>query len=226
MKTLIFFLFIFSITTFSTPSRMIYIPSTDYYKLATPHLDIDNYFEVKEKGSALTEIGLGMGFLPFEYLKFEGGIDYRANEDSPIFLNGKFVIPQTKFPSFALGLFNAGVSSDTFKPVYYILISQNFSSYGRFLVGFYVGDKDYLVDSEGDQDNKGLLLGYDRYFNEVSKNLYFGIDYFMGENMFSSLNFGFGWKFAQNVLLKISYNVMLQENSKNRITFQVDIDSF
>jgi hypothetical protein len=48
----------------------------------------------------------------------------------------------------------------------------------------------------------------------------------MGENLLSSVNFGLGWRFAQNVKLKISYHIMLEENSENHLSFQVDIDTF
>ncbi len=226
MKKIVFLIIFCSLNLFSTPSNIIFIPATETHGVGNPHLDVDNYFQVGEEGSVLTNFGFAMGFFPFKYLKLEGGVDYRANEKDPLYFHGKLLIPQSDLPAFAFGIFNIGLSSETLKPIYYFLIGYKQLKIGRFQVGYYIGDKETLRDSDGEADNKGILASFDRDINELSRNLSIGVDYFMGENLLSSVNFGLGWRFAQNVKLKISYHIMLEENSENHLSFQVDIDTF
>ena len=225
MKILIILLLL-TTSLLATPSKVIYIPNTSYNSAGNPHLDVDNYFNQGKQGVSTAEFGLSLQFLPFKQIKFEGSVDYKVNLEAPIYLAGKFVIPLNNFPSIAFGAFNIGVTSETIKPLYYILLSQKVNKLGKFLVGVYLGDKQELRDNDGEADNKGLLAGYEVYLNPVSKNLYFGIDYFMGENIMSAFSMGMGWKFAKNVMIKFSYHIMLKEKSKNLLGLQVNIDTW
>ena len=224
MKILL--LLFLTVSIFATTSKVIYIPNTSYNSIGNPHLDIDNYFNQGKRGVSIAEFGLSMQFLPFENLKFEGSVDYKVNFDSPVYLSGKFIIPLSSFPNIAFGAFNIGVTSETLKPVYFALLSYNVDKLGKFLLGIYLGDKDQLRDSDGEVDNKGLLAGYEIYLNPVSKKLYFGVDYFMGENMLSALSLGMGWKFAKNVMIKFSYHMKLKEEENNLLGLQININTW
>jgi hypothetical protein len=215
-----------TISILATPSRVIYIPNTTYNGLGVLHLDVDNYFIQGKKGTTESEFGLTMQFLPFKKIKFEGSLDYKANLDSPIYLAGKFVIPMDTFPNLALGIYNIGVTSETLKPIYYFLFSKKFDNAGKFLIGAYLGDKGQLRDNDGELDNKGLLLGYEVYLSPLSNNLYFGADYFMGENIMSAVSLGIGWKFAKNVMIKFSYHIKLRKQSNNLLGLQININAF
>jgi len=226
MKFLILLIFL-TIPLFATPSKVIYIPNTTYNTMGNLHLDADNYFIQGERGVTESEFGLTMQFLPFRNLKFQASVDYRANLSSPIYLSGKLVIPlPSSFPNIALGVYNIGVTSETLKPVYYLLFSKEFGRLGKFLLGGYLGDKNTLRDNNGEKDNKGLLAGYEVYLNPLSRNLYFGVDYFMGENILSAVSFGAGWRFAKNVMIKFSYHIKLRRESNNLIGLQINIDTW
>lgn len=226
MKYIIIFTFL-TLSLVATPSKVVYIPNTSYNSIGNLHLDVDNYFIQGKKGVTQSEFGLNMQFLPFKTFKFEASVDYKANLSSPIYLSGKFVIILSNpLPNIAFGAYNIGVTSETLKPIYYLLFSKNFGRAGKFLIGGYIGDKYQLRDNDGEADNKGLLAGYEVYLNPVSKNLYFGADYFMGENIFSAISVGFGWRFAKNVLIKFSYHIMLRKNSNNTLGLQVNINTW
>lgn len=226
MKYIIILLIFLSISIFATSSKVIYIPNTSYGAMGNLHLDVDNYFIQGQKGITESEFGLNMQFLPFRHFKFEASVDYRAKLESPIYLSGKIVIPLNQFPNIAIGIYNVGVTSETLKPIYYLLLSKNFGHAGKFLIGGYLGDRYQLRDNNGEKDNKGLLAGYEVYLDPVSRNLYFGADYFMGENIMSAISVGFGWKFAKNVMLKFSYHIKLKKDSNNLLGLQVNINTF
>jgi len=215
-----------SVATFAKTSKVIYIPNTSYNSVGNPSLNVDNYFNQGENGVTMAEFGLAMQFLPFESLKFEASVDYKVNLDSPLYLSGKFIIPLRSFPDIAIGAFNIGITSETLKPIYYFLLSTNTGKLGKFLIGAYLGDKGELRDDEGEADNKGLLAGYEIYLNPVSKNLYFGADYFMGENIMSAVSLGIGWKFAKNVIIKFSYHIKLKKETEDLLGLQVNINTF
>ena len=223
MKKIIVLLMLLSLYILATPSKVVYIPNTSFNGLGNLHLDVDNYFITSKKGTSLTEIGVSMQVLPFKEIKLELSADYKANLDSPIYLAGKLVLPMKKFPNIALGVFNLGVNSETLKPVYYLLFSYRVSKVGKFLFGGYYGDKGMLRDNDGDVDNKGLLVGYE---NTINKNLYLGIDYFMGENILSAFSIGMGWRFAKNVKIKVAWHLKLKESMSNLLSFQVNINTF
>jgi len=225
-KILLIFLFL-AIPIFATTSKVVYIPNTTYYSAGNLHLDVDNYFIQGEQGITKGEFGLMMQMSPLKAIKFEASIDYKADLSSPLYLSGKLIFPSySSLPNLAIGVFNLGLTSETLKPVYYLIFSKYFSRAGKIIIGAYLGDKYQLRDNDNEADNKGLLAGYEVYLNPVSKNLYFGIDYFMGENIFSAVSFGFGWKFAKNVMIKFSYHIKLKENQKNLLGLQVNINTW
>ena len=227
MKKYIIFLILSGISIFATTSKVIYIPNTTYYGIGNLHLDVDNYFIQGKAGVTKSEFGLMMQLLPFKKLKLEASIDYKADQKAPLYLSGKLIIPSySSFPNIAIGAFNLGLTSETLKPVYYLIISKYFGKAGKLIIGGYIGDKYQLRDNDNQADNKGLLAGYEVYLNPVSKNLYFGADYFMGENILSAVSLGIGWKFARNVIIKMAYHIKLKKNSNNLLGLQVNINTW
>jgi len=225
-KLLVSIFLVCSLLLLGTPSKVVYIPNTTYNAQGVLHFDADNYFIQGNTNENKSEFGLTMQFLPFKKFKFVAGVDYKAYKHSPIYLSGKFVIPMNSLPNLALGVFNVGVNSSDLKPIYYLLLSKRIGFYGKILFGGYIGDKGELRDSQGEADNKGFLVGYEVYLNKLSKNLYFGSDYFSGDNRMSAVSLGVGWKFARNVLLKFAYHIKLRKSENNQLSLQININAF
>lgn len=225
-------------SAFATPSTQIWIPSTDIQPFGKFRLGIDNYIRANENDNGdrphVYDIGLTTGVLPFEKIQMEAGFDLITNGDStaddrPLYFNAKIGTPEgTLFsgsPALAAGGFGFGTEKDVSDyNIVYGLVAKTFPVIGRLSAGYYVGNDELLVDADGEEDNDGVLLSWDRVMKEISEKLWVGVDYQGGDNSFGALNFGFSWSFADNVSVIFGYDIYNEDQTGGENTFTTQLD--
>ncbi|MCM2264086.1 MAG: hypothetical protein NDI73_02730 [Desulfuromonadales bacterium] len=223
----------------ATPSTQIWIPSTDIQKFGTFHLGLDNYQRSKEDDNGerlhVYDFGLTAGVLPYEKIQMEVGFDLITNgtdaDDRPLYFNAKLGTPEGALfegsPALAAGGFSFGTDSElTDYNIVYGLVAKTFPVIGRLSAGYYVGNDDLLVDADGDEDNDGVLLSWDRTISEISDKLWAAVDYQGGDNSFGALSFGVAWAFSPNVSVIVGYDIYNEDQTggENTYTTQLDIN--
>jgi hypothetical protein len=237
----------------ATGSTQIWIPSTDIQAFKTLHLGLDNYIRTEKQsdgflGTGIYDAGLTGGISPFSKVQAEIGIDFlnmgdrnldnNKNYDlNPIYFNGKIALPEDSLfkgaPAFAVGAYNFGLKTGlTDYNIVYALVAKTIPVVGRISVGYYTGNKNLLVDENGNAANSGLLLSWDRAMTEISDKLWFAVDYQGGKNYLGALNFGFSWAFSKNVSVIFAYDIYNNKNAfynsintnANSFTTQLDIN--
>ncbi|HEY5590094.1 MAG TPA: hypothetical protein VIK55_03655 [Paludibacter sp.] len=237
----------------ATGSTQIWIPSTDIQGFKTVHLGIDNYIRTQKDangvyGSGMYDMGITTGISPFSKVQAEIGIDYLNMGDNnaldaknydlnPIYFNGKIAMPEDSIfkgaPAIAVGAYNFGLKSGlTNYNIVYALIAKTIPVVGRISVGYYTGNKNLLVDENGNAANSGLLLSWDRAMTEISDKLWLAVDYQGGKNYLGALNLGFSWAFSKNVSVIFGYDIYNNQKAfyntnnvnANSFTTQLDIN--
>ena len=220
----------------ATPSTQIWIPSTDIQPVGTVHLGVDNYTTVFKKQSdgghhAPVNMGVTVGVLETAFMNVELGADLREAMDDPMFFNAKLGIKEDSlskfFPAIAIGGFDFGTKSEsTDYNILYAELAKTIGSIGRFSAGYYVGNDKLLKDVNGNKENDGVLLSFDRTMAELSEKLWFAVDYMGGQNSYGALSFGISWKFAPNISAIIGYDVFNDTRvaGENTVTIQFDMD--
>jgi hypothetical protein len=244
----------YSLTNFvsGTPSTQVWIPSTDIQGFKTFHLGIDNYIRTANdimglRGPGMYDIGLTTGFLPFNKLQGEVGVDYLSMgdiqyDDHPIYFNLKLGVGEDslfKFcPAIVVGAYNVGLKKNlTDYNIMYGEIAKSIPILGRVSVGYYMGSATLLLDDNrptytGKKANAGLLLSLDRTMTEISDKLWIAIDYQGGQNYLGGLSFGASWAFSKNVSVIFGYDIWTDKNvlyntnnyNANSFTTQLDIN--
>lgn len=110
---------LFSFTSNATPSSTYWAPSTASCQAwNTPHLTYDSYFG--QGPSAVTsgapnyptDIGITTGFLPFEKIQGEVGVDMLLPSQDPLYANAKICTPESSIfegsPAIGFGIYNVG----------------------------------------------------------------------------------------------------------------------
>lgn len=224
----------FNSVSIATPSTIIWIPSVDIQSYKVFHLGIDNYFTVFKKGIGQggvafpTDVGLTVGVLPFDKIQAEVGLDLLEPTKSPWVFNAKIGIHEGAFydwsPSIAIGGMNFGVEKNsTDYNLLYGIIAKTFPFVGRLSFGYYVGNKNLLIDNNGVTDNSGILFSWDRQLTEINENLWLAVDYQGGKNSFGAASFGFAWSFSKNVSVIFARNIY-NNNTPSTFTTQLDIN--
>ncbi len=219
----------------ATPSTQIWIPSTDVRDFKQVHLDVDNYLRTSQKGVNTYDLGLGVGVLPFEKIKLEIGADYIAYgnndyDDHPLYFNAKLGTPEgslfTGSPALAVGGYGFGTKKDlTDQNILYGLVAKTIPVVGRISAGYYNGNKDVLLNLDnGNKDNDGLLLSWDRTISEVSDKLWAAVDYQSGKNGLGAVSFGVAWAFTPSISLIVGYDIFNAKAAADTFTTQLDIN--
>lgn len=202
-------------TVSATPSKLIHIPSTDVQPYGTFHLGIENnttMFRQRDIGGHAepVDIGVSAGLLDAEAFQVEAGIDMREPYDYPVTFHGKIATTEAALgkwgPIFAVGMYDVG--TDKFKNdinIIYGEASKTVSFIGRFTVGYFFGNSYFLKNQAGSDDNRGLLLGFDRRMPEVNEKLWLSIDYMGGRSYYGAVTFGIGWAYSDKATLVIGY---------------------
>ncbi len=219
---------------YATPSTIIWIPSVDIQPYSIFHLGIDNYFTVFEKGigeggvAFPTDLGLTVGVLPFSNIQAEIGVDLFEPLHSPWAFNAKIGIPENVIadwsPAIAVGGCNFGIQKNvTDVNIFYAVAAKTFPVIGRLSAGYYTGNKNILLDPDGNVDNTGVLLSWDKQVTELSENLWLAVDYQGGKNSFGAFSYGFAWSFSKNVSVIFARDVY-NNNAPSTFTAQLDIN--
>lgn len=231
-------LVLFAGFAYATPSTQIWIPSTDIQAFKKMHLGIDTYIKTQSrdgtKEPTVTNLGLTAGVLPFEKIQMEVGIDIRdfggtLDTTYPFLFNAKLGIPESALfkdsPAFAVGGYDFGTKDNvTDYNIVYALVAKTFGKLGRLSGGYYSGNDNLLLDINGNKDNDGVLLSWDRTMSEISDKLWAAIDYQSGDNSYGAFSFAFSWKFAPNVSIIFGYDIYNESTYKPTATIQLDVD--
>lgn len=205
-----------------------------------------------DRPDPITNLGLTLGVLPFEKVQLEIGFDHITGfsfyergdmDDNPMYFNAKLGIPEgafgTYFPAIAIGGYMFGTDTDgearagktpetgTDFNLYYAKIAKTFDPIGRFSVGYYRGNEKLLVDENGDEEEDGIMLAWERTMTEISDKLWLCVEYMGGDNSFGAISYGFSWKFAPNVSAIFAYVDQTNDELafiEDWFTVQVDID--
>jgi hypothetical protein len=164
----------------------------------------------------------------------EAGVDYRhagadAADDNPWYFNAKIGAPEDALfkgsPAVAVGGYDFGTETDvTNSNIVYGMVARTLGKLGRISVGYFQGNDKVLLDANGEADEKGVLLAWDRTLSEISDKLWVAVDYQGTDSAYGALNFGVAWKFAPNVGVIFGYDIYNNSDLEPTTTFQVDID--
>jgi hypothetical protein len=237
-------LFLLSGFAYATPSTTYWTPMTmDIQPYGVLHIGVDNYFTVFRKaddggGSFPTDFGLTMGVLPFEKLQMEVGVDLLESSNYPLYFNTKIGSPEDALfkgsPTLQLGIFNVGTKNNvTNQNIVFGVIGKTIPGIGRISAGPYIGNKKVLIDKNGDKENTGIMVAFDRGFmpvkdknsNEYNK-LVFAADYASGKNAIGGGGVGLYYFFTKDISL-LTGPVWFNEeaiNGKWKWTIQLDIN--
>ena len=229
---------------YATPSSTYWTPMTlDIQSYKVFHITYDSYFTVFRdasdgSGDFPTDYGLTVGILPFDKVQMEVGIDFFEPSDHPFFFNAKIGTPADALfegsPAIQLGIFNVGTESGiTNQNIVHLIVGKAFPNVGRISAGPYVGNGDVLVNSEGEEENSGFEIAFDRGFmpakdsagNEFNR-LVFATDYATGDNAFGGGGFGVSYFFTKDISLLTGPVWFNDEgiNGKWKWTLQLDIN--
>lgn len=227
---------------FATASTHIWGPSTDIQGFKLWHITGDMYLPVEKddagnRWASVTNLGLTVGVLPFKKLNAEVGFDHKSGlgilDDYPLYLNFKIGVPEgacnSICPAIAIGAFDIGTKSGyTDYNVIYAkaakTINVNGKSFGRISAGYFSGNEDLLLDADGEKDNSGVMVAWERTFPELQDKFWFCVEYMGTESAYGTMNIGAAWKFAPNVALLAGYDIYNNDNIPGTGTVQFDID--
>jgi hypothetical protein len=231
----------------ATPSTQIWIPSTDVQAYKTFHLGFDTYIRANtnddgSRTAPVVVIGPTVGILPFQKVQAEVGFDViSAGGDAdkyPLYGHFKLGTPEDSLfklsPAVAVGMYNIGTKSGdarqgelaTNQDIAYALVARTIPVIGRLSAGYFTGNKKVLLDENGNSDEKGVLLSWDRTMTEISDKLWVAVDYQGSKSALGALSFGASWAFAKNVSVILGYDIYNKKETggQNTVTMQLDIN--
>jgi len=181
---------------------------------------------------------LGKLWSPLGKVMAETGFDYKKGlgatlDKWPVYFHFKFGVPEDAYfkymPAFAIGSYDMGYKHNfTNNNVWYLRAAKTVSlgkfNLGRFSAGYFNGNNRILRDQDGLCDNAGPMVAWERVISEISDKLWLCLDYQGTHSSYGALNYGFAWKFANNISAIIAYDVYSNQNLKNTVTFQLDVD--
>jgi hypothetical protein len=226
----------------ATASTHIWGPSTDIQAYKLVHITTDMYLPVEDDAGgsripSVTNLGLTVGVLPFKALNMEVGFDHKSGlgmlDRYPLYANAKIGLPENAFggvsPAIAVGILDVGTKADlTDFNVIYGKVAKTISagrvSLGRFSVGYFVGNDELLLDGDGEKDNAGVLLAWERVITEWTDKLWVCAEYMGTKSAYGTFNVGLSWKFAPNVAVLGGVDFFNNGDLPATGTVQVDID--
>jgi hypothetical protein len=225
-------------TALATPSTIVWIPSVDVQPYKTLHLTCDSYLRARanddgSRTSPVVMLGLTGGFLPFRKIQAEAGFDLVDQPDPagrhPLFGNAKIGTPEDAWfkgsPAFAAGGYNFGTKKGvTDQNIVYAIAGKTIPVVGRLEAGYWAGNGDLFRDGNGEKDNDGVLLSWDRTLSEISDKLWIGVDYQGGRSGVGALNVGVSWAFARNVSVIFGYDIYNEKKTGGENTYTVQLD--
>ncbi len=181
---------------------------------------------------------LGKIWAPLDKVLAETGFDYKkgfgpALDSYPWYFHFKVGVPEDAYfkfmPAFAIGGYDLGTKRNkTDNNIWYFRGAKTFNigkfNLGRFSAGYFNGNARLLRDKNGGRDNAGLMLAWERTMSEISDRLWVCVDYQGTQSTYGAINYGFAWKFTNNVSAIVAYDAYNNPNSKGTVTFQLDVD--
>ncbi|MCU0652417.1 MAG: hypothetical protein MUC39_05705 [Candidatus Omnitrophica bacterium] len=181
---------------------------------------------------------LGKLWSPLGKIMAETGFDYKKGfgpllDKWPLYFHFKLGVPEDAYfkymPAFAVGCYDMGYKHNyTNNNVWYLRGAKTLNigklNLGRFSAGYFNGNAKTLRDQDSLRDNQGAMLAWERTMSEISDKLWLCVDYQGTRSTYGALNYGFAWKFTNNISTIIGYEVYNNPNYRNTITFQLDID--
>jgi hypothetical protein len=226
----------------ATASTHIWGPSTDIQAYKLVHITTDMYLPVEDNAGgsripSVTNFGLTVGVLPFKAVNMEVGFDHKSGlgtlDRCPLYGNAKIGLPENAFgsvsPAIAVGILDVGTKADQtdFNIIYAKAaktITAGKTSLGRFSVGYFFGSDELLLDGDGEKDNSGVLLSWERVITEWTDKLWVCAEYMGTESAYGTFNVGLSWKFAPNVAVLGGVDFFNNGDLPATGTVQVDID--
>jgi len=221
----------------ATPSTTYWTPCTiDFQSPDLTHITLDNYFTLGRNGpgnggeSFPTDVGLTWGRQLSRRLQLEFGLDVLEPSDDPLFFNAKIGFPEGKLspraPAVELGIFNVGARRGvTNQNVVHVILGKTLpQDAGRVHLSYYVGNGDVLRGSDGQKENTGFMVAYDRWL--VKDRFMIAADYASGDNAIGGGGVGLYTFFTPNVDLLIGPVWFNDEglNGKMKWTTQIDVN--
>ncbi|MFA5144441.1 MAG: hypothetical protein WC723_00315 [Candidatus Omnitrophota bacterium] len=181
---------------------------------------------------------LGKLWSPLGKILAETGFDYKKGlgptlDKWPVYFHFKVGVPEGAYfknmPAFAIGAYDMGYKHNyTNNNVWYLRGAKTINigklNLGRVSAGYFNGNAKLLRDKNGDRDNAGAMIAWERVMSEISDRLWVCVDYQGTQSSYGALNYGFAWKFNNNFSVILGYDVYNNPNLKNTVTFQLDVD--
>jgi hypothetical protein len=181
---------------------------------------------------------LGRVWQPLGKIMAETGFDYKKGFGSsldtyPFYFNFKAGVGEDAYfknmPAFAIGVYDVGTKRNkTNNNVWYLRGAKTINigkfNLGRFSAGYFNGNAKLLRDKDSERDNIGPLFAWERTMSEISDKLWLCVDYQGTQSSYGALNFGFAWKFTNNISAIFGYDIYNNKNLRNTVTFQLDVD--
>ncbi|MEW6101934.1 MAG: hypothetical protein AB1481_06545 [Candidatus Omnitrophota bacterium] len=227
------------------PYKKIHITS-DFYFPTTKKDASDNHLHVNQVyGLTFSLLStepeknlLGKLWSPLGKIMAETGFDYKKGYGSvldtyPWYFHLKAGVPEDAYfknmPAFAVGIYDIGTKHNkTDNNVSYFKFAKTVSlgdfSLGRFSAGYFRGNDRVLRDQNDQHDHHGALLAWERTMSEISDKLWLCVDYQGTHSAYGAVNYGFAWKFTDNISAIIGYDIYNNRNLTDTVTLQVDID--
>ena len=175
---------------------------------------------------------------PLGKILAETGFDYKKGlgptlDKWPVYFHFKIGVPEDAYfknmPAFAFGAYDMGYKRNfTNNNVWYLrgakTITAGKLNLGRISAGYFNGNAKLLRDKNGERDNAGLMLGWERVMTEISDRLWVCVDYQGTQSSYGALNYGFSWKFTDKISAILGYDVYNNPNLRDTVTFQLDVD--
>ncbi len=222
----------------ATPSSTYWAPSTaNCQAWAVPHITYDNYFG--KSAAYPNDVGLTVGFLPWEKIQGEAGFDALYPSQNPLYLNGKLCTPESTLfsnsPALSVGIYDIGTQSDvTNYNVGYVMLQKSLPWGGYVAAGYYHGfNKTLFVNSDGNVSQNGAIAAATSPDIEIGltglKKVIFAVDVQTGKKVLGAWGVGSYIYFADNVSLLtvpvLFLDRLLQPGGSNYLwTMQLDID--
>jgi len=181
---------------------------------------------------------LGKLWSPLGKVMAETGFDYKKGFGSvldsyPWYFHFKLGVAEDAYfkymPAFAVGGYDLGTKHNkTDYRIWYLRAAKTVSlgkvDLGRLSAGFFNGNARLLRDKNSQRDNIGPMFAWERVMSELTDKLWLCVDYQGTQSAYGALNVGFSWKFTKNISAIVGYDMYNNPNSKDTITFQLDLD--
>lgn len=181
---------------------------------------------------------LGKLWSPLGKIMAEAGFDYQKGfgptlDKWPIYFNYKFGVPEDAYfkymPALAIGQYSIGYKHNyTDDNIWYVKAAKTLSlgklNLGRFSLGYFNGNSKLLVDKNGNKDNAGPMVVWERTMSEISDRLWLCVEYNGTQSSQGAMNYGFSWKLNNYLTAILGYEVYNNPNLKDTVTLQFDVD--